>query len=714
MKTARPAHRNSKPGTFATRMVSDRILRRVYILFGLFILFSAAIVFRILSLQLNKSRWVQQEMEEQVFFKRLEADRGNILSAEGAILAASLPFYRIALDPTRIDTARVPNFQDSLYTLAVNLTTHFDAPEDRDTLLYISRIREAILKGDRHIYLTRKKLNFKELEMARQWPILSWGRYQGGFIVERLENERFYPMGDLARITLGRLSSDSSERRGIEHSFDTPLRGADGYFLAQKVVGDSYVPLTEYGQQMATDGYDVVTTLDLDMQDIVSAALKQGVQENQAQFGTAILIEVATGQVKAVANYPEAYNYAYAMQVEPGSTFKTVSAAALMEDGFVDVCDTIDTGNGTIRYGEQEISDSGIRLGKTEFQKVFAYSSNVGISKTVNEYYARTPECYMEHLKNFGFSDVMNTQLKGEPAPQMIRPEDPDWTVATLPSLSYGYSIRVTPMQMAAFYNGIANRGRLMRPYVVQEIRDDARVIERFGPEVINAQMCSPQTAVRVREMMKGVTEYGTAASAFRGLPFSVAGKTGTARKVEEGVGYVKKYRASFGGFFPADNPRFTLYIMLEEPIGSYISGGTVAAPIFRRIAEEIYRIDSDLARPPADKSGRPGSKPSLRTVHAPSAQEVFAALDIPSAAFPAGSQWVSGQSNGHQVNVAEYSVKEQTVPNLRGMTSRDAVYMLENMGVKVELRGTGRVRAQSLMPGHRIPPGSTVVLFLG
>ncbi|MEO1450723.1 MAG: penicillin-binding protein 2, partial [Bacteroidota bacterium] len=529
------------------KKVSKHILGRVYVLMGLFLIFGVAILLRILTLQVNGDRWAQREVDQQVFFKKQVADRGNILAEDGTILATSLPFYKIALDPTVIDTTAWLNFPDSLMVLAANLATHFGG-EEKDTLAYYHRVMDAMRRGDRHLYLTRQKINFKQLEMVKTWPILRWGRFEGGFIYDKFDNERFYPMGDLARVTLGKIIKDTVPIRGIEYSYNHALRGEDGYMLAQKVAGKSYVPLDQYGEELADDGYDVVTTLDVDMQDVVEKALARGVERHVAKFGTAILIEVETGKIKAIANYPESYNYAVATQIEPGSTFKTVSATAMLEDGLIELCDTIDTGDGTIMYDDKEVTDDGKVFGKTHFEYLFAKSSNVGISKAVNDRYKEDPKRYMDHLARFGLTQPVNTQLQGEPVPRIIRPEDKDWTIATLPSLSYGYSIQVTPLQMATFYNGLANNGKLVRPWVVKAVEDNGRNLEHYEPEVIRSQMCSKETAIKVRELMKSVAAYGTAAKAMKGLPFAVAGKTGTARKTKRGVGYIRKYRASFGG----------------------------------------------------------------------------------------------------------------------------------------------------------------------
>lgn len=697
--------------------VSTHILRRVYILFGFFVLVSGLIVLRILALQVSKGTWVQKQAEEEVFFRKVMADRGNILAEDGRILATSLPFYRVSMDPSIVDTTQWENFSDSLYQLSLNFARYVEAesPQDTtvDTLAVYRAVRQAMAKGDRHIFLSRKKLNFKEMERIQSWPILNRGRFGGGLSVEKFNNERYYPMEDLARITLGRIIDDTVAIRGIEYSFNRHLRGRDGYQLVRKVVGGSFVPMDRYGHDGAIDGYDVTTTLDVDMQEVVERALARGVERNYAKYGVAILVEVGTGKIKALANYPETYNHAIATSIEPGSTFKTASAAALIEDGIVTGDSLIDTGEGKIMYDDKEVTDNGHVWGEISFEKVFAHSSNVGVSKTVFEAYDSLPDRYMQHLRNFGFFNLANLQIQGEPQPRIITPGDDEWNIATLPSLSYGYSLRVTPLQMATFYNGLANYGRLMRPWLVKEVRNNSELIEQYGPEVINPQMCSRQTAERVHRLMRAVVEYGTADEAFQGMPFPVAGKTGTARKTKVGVGYIRKYRASFGGFFPADKPRFTLYVMVDEPDGGVSSGGSVAAPIFRDIAEQVYRMDQQLARPPQRPDGKPVEKPTVKGVYAQSAQVIFGELGIPRSEQPE-AEWLTGSSNGHQVNFDNLHPEPDRIPDLRGMTGRDALRLLESLGLDVTIQGTGRVRRQSLLPGYRYSPDSKITLFLG
>ncbi len=698
---------------------SPHILPRVYALFGFFLLVGLLLVIRMMVLQWNQDHWMAMEEEQRVFIKKVVADRGSILSEDGTILATSIPFYRLALDVTLIDSMKWENFSDSLLELSGRLAYLFDQPEN-DSLFEISRrayydkVMKAMDEKDRHIYLHLNKINFRQLEVVQTWPIVNRGRWESGFIVEPFLNERFYPFGELAKVTLGTLVDDTVGVRGLENSFQAHLRGRDGYLLAQRVIGGSYVPLDEYGRESSFDGLDIVTTLDLGMQEIVSRALEEGVRANDAKYGTAILMEVETGKIKALANYPETFNHAIATRIEPGSTFKLASAAALMEDLLIDICDTIDTGNGRVMYDDKEVTDNGHAYGRITLEEVIAHSSNVGISKAISDKYGREPKKFLEHLRKFGFYEPAMNGINGEPYPKIMNPDEKEWTIATLPSMSYGYSIGVTPIQMTAFYNGIANQGKLMRPWIVSEVRDNSRTIETFGPEMVNESMMTPQTAFLVRDMMMAVIRYGTATRQFRGLPFAVAGKTGTARKNVNGR-YVKEYRASFGGFFPADAPRYTLYIMVDEPHGNAASGGTVAAPIFRKISEQIYAMDREMATPPMlpdviDSTERwPEGLMNL-----PVARQIYPSLSMPEQVKSDSVAWVrlAEDSTGSKFWEPQ-SFADEKVPDVRGMSSRDALALLENLGLKVRLQGVGRVKRQSLSPGNRVKSGMAITLVL-
>ncbi|MEL6132871.1 MAG: penicillin-binding protein 2, partial [Bacteroidota bacterium] len=654
------------------KQVSEHILSRVYVLFGFFLLVGVAIVLRIFAIQWDYAHWDQKKIEEQIFFKKSVADRGNILASDGTILATSLPFYTIAMDPGILDTNSWESFEDSLYQLSLNFAIHFDPEEVRDTMRVFNIVMKGIETKDRHVFLSRQKFNFKELEMIRSWPILRWGRYQGGLIINKFNNERYYPMEDLAKITLGRIINDTVPIRGLEFSFNRDLRGEDGFLLAQKVVGQSYVPLNQYGEDPSIDGYDIVTTLDVDLQEITERALQKGVENNYAKHGVAILMEVQSGKIKAIANYPETFNHAVASRIEPGSTFKIASAAALLDDQFLTIDDTIATGDGTVMYDDKEITDNGKAYGDISFLQVIAKSSNVGMATMVDSFYKREPERFIQHIWNFGFQSAHFDQISGEPTPKILMPDEEEWTIATLPSLSYGYSLSVTPLQMATFYNGIANGGSLMRPWIVKEVRNNAQIVRAYGAETLNPQMVKSETIDNLKEMMRAVVTDGTAKNAFKKMPIKVAGKTGTVRKTKNGQ-YVRRYRASFGGFFPVDTPRYSLYIMIDDPDGGTSSGGRVAAPIFREIAEQIYKMDVQLTKPPKPTEGNEELLPPTPGVFTQNVKTVFDSLKIATTELP-GERWLRTEGEGQKVSLQPLDNEIGRVPDLKGMSARDAL----------------------------------------
>lgn len=697
--------------------VSNTILLRVYILFGGFILFAAIILLRILMLQVSSAKWDAIDKEERVIFKKLTADRGNILAENGTVLATSLPFYKIALDPMLLDTTKFVSFDDSLRVLSYNmfnLIGREEAAKDTtlgiDSMFYYRRVREAMRKKDRHIYLSKHNLNYKEFEKAKNWPILNRKRKDGGAMtVEKLQNKRFYPYGDMARATLGNVAADTTGVRGIEFSYNQDLRGKDGYFLAQKIAGGSYVPLQDYSDSDSEDGLDVMTTLDVDIQDIAERALMNGVISNNAKAGTAIVMEVATGKIKAIANYPETYNYAIANLIEPGSTFKLVSALAALEEHGIEPADSVDTGDGTFKIGDKTIKDS-YEHGKIPYESVFALSSNVGIAMVTMDIFKDKPQKFIDYIDKFGFTKPSNEQIKGEPKPNIPRPRAANWSGASLPSMSIGYSLQVTPLQMLSFYNAIANNGKYVRPYLVSQILNDSRIVQDFTPKPENKQIASFVNVKKVTSMMEAVMAYGTAKNVGK-TAFRIAGKTGTARKIVNGV-YMQKYLASFGGFFPAEKPVYTIYIMIDEPSAGDIYGADVAAPIFKEIAEKIYTMEQSVLGEMKKLTPEPITKPAPKIMRTETAKQIYENMGIETSQIPDTGEWVASQNGGHQISLKEYKANGR-VPDVRGMSARDAVNLLEEMGVNVHVSGIGKVESQSLAPGYSIGKGARITLYL-
>lgn len=695
--------------------VSDNILKRVYILMGAIVLFAVLILVKVGYIMFVQGEKWRTEMEESRLIERkIPATRGSILADDLTELAHSQPFYMLSIDPKLVDTTAYYNFRASLDTLCRKLDAHFENPT-YNYEYFFDRIMTGIREEDRHIYIHPKEVDYKDYEEMRTWPILRAKKNAGGLIGEERNNMRYYPYGDLARITLGVLDRDHDTipLKGLEYAFHKALRGEDRTVLMRKVAAGAYVPVDEYGDVDAHHGQKVVTTLNINIQEAAEHALKKAVKENEAKWGVAVVMEVGTGDLKAVANYPENINRAAARLVEPGSTFKLASAMMLLDDGYVHPGDTIDTGKGFEQFYDMTIRDH-IGLGKITFREAFEKSSNVAFARLINKHYKDRLDRYFSHLEKYGLMDKVGLQLAGEPEPDFHNPNEGDpWSGTTLPSMAIGYSERLTAIQLVTFYNAVANNGRVMQPRLVSEIREGSRVMEKYEPQTLRRQICSPQTLRWLREMMVGVVEKGTARS-IKGTDYPIAGKTGTAKKVIDGQ-YQNIYQASFAGYYPADKPKYTIYILIDEPSAGEIYGGSVAAPVFREIADQIYSLDLEMA--PTPESLAPEGEiavPVGPVLDHGNAAGFYEHLDIP---VPGGSEaqgaFIVPSRSGKGVEFTPMALKPGKVPSVKGMSAKDALALLEGLGLHVELFGHGRVSEQSMDPGENLVKGKTIVLRL-
>ncbi len=607
--------------------VSDKILLRVYALLGVTTLFGIIILVRVFMIQFGGEKdWMKRVEGERLVTRTVQAARGNILAEDGQVLATSQPFFRIAIDPSRIKTSEYENFDASLDSLAKNLSERFGGP-DQGPNFYKDKVTRAMADTVRYLFLTSRKVDFKEYSEMRTWPIFRNSRLKGGLIEEVIKNKRFYPLDSMARITLGLMKDDSIGIKGIEYAFENDLKGDDGQVLMRKIAGNLEVPEEDFSSLEAEDGADVVTTLDVDMQDIVETTLARTVRTHNANYGVAVLMEVETGEIKAMANYPENYNYAIAQRNEPGSTFKLATAIAALEAGVVKPTDSFYTGNGTKMFYGEEMKDH-VALGTITFQEAFSHSSNVAMATVIDENFKSQPEKFIAKLEEMGLSKPVNSQIPGEPEPIFIRPNDRLWNSTTLPWMAIGYNLKLTPLQTVTFYNAIANDGRMVAPFLVKEVRRGGKAVRQFETEVLNKRICSQSTVKSVQAMMDSVGTSGTAGPTFRGSKLKMAGKTGTTLKVE-GASYQKKYQASFCGYFPADKPKYTLFILVDEPKGGDYYGSSVAAPAFREIAEQIWAMDPDFARTFAVLANDSVRRPVTRKVNQENAEAVYSSLQI-------------------------------------------------------------------------------------
>lgn len=698
--------------------MKGEIVWRIGMVYILMMLVAALIVGKALHVQMwEGEKWRGKSGSVRVKDFEVAPNRGDICACDGRKLASSVPYYEL-----RFDAAVVKNeiFQDKADSLAGCLSRFFG---DESPAYYRKRLGMAKSQRRRYYLLNRRKVSYNELKKIRQFPIFRLGKNRGG-LIEVMTSTRLQPHVNLASRTIGYLNEaeDGSfeGRVGIEGAFENELKGVPGRSVKQMMSG-TWVPVTV---EEPEDGNDVITTIDVDYQDIVQHALLRQLEKFEADKGTAVLMEVKTGDIKAIANltrtsegnYREDMNYAIGDAGEPGSVIKAATMIALLEDGHVEPEDTVDLG-GTGRYYfyKNYLSDSDNKKpGKITVQHVFEISSN-GIAKIVYDHYKDHPERFVNRLCGMDLDKKLGVKLKGEGEPYIKHPGDKDWTGITLPWMSIGYELKITPLQVLAFYNAIANDGQRMRPRFVREIRNRGEVVAYFEPEEIGGRICSRSTLKKMREMLEGVVENGTARN-IRTDKYRIAGKTGTARIATGTKGYgIRKYRASFVGFFPADKPLYSCIVVVDNPsLSKGFYAAQVSSPVFREIADKVYSIaymQYGEQRVNAEKT-LPVSKNGLKTDFLNIFDELD--LELEGKEDVEDNDWVI-TSSGESENVVlkPRRINNSLVPNVKGMGLRDALFVLENAGLKVKVTGAGMVQKQSLTPGSEVKEGSWVEIEL-
>ena len=544
-----------------------------------------------------------------------------------------------------------------------------------------------------------------------KWPIFRKGRMEGGVIFEKID-KRYRPFKNLAGRTVGFLNEDQYGA-GLEYSFNEYLKGENGEALFQKIIGGSWKPLHAADDIKPTDGYDIVTTLDINIQDVAESALLRQLMNKDAAFGSVIVMEVATGHIKAIANleknkksygYGEYYNYAVGEQglTEPGSTFKLLSMMALLEEGKINLNDSIDTGNGIYKFYDRYMRDAkNGGYGMLTVRDAFEKSSNVGISKLVDEHFGHQPQRFIDYIENVRLNQPLGFQLKGEGLPYFKRPSDKNWYGTTLPWMSIGYELKITPLQTLSFYNAVANGGDLVKPMIVQQISKGNTIERKYKTETLKRNIASNKTIKQLQELLQGVVDNGTARN-IATETYAIAGKTGTAQKLENGR-YIQKYYTSFVGYFPANQPKYSAIVVIDSPKGFNAYGGDVCAPVFKEIANKIYAQDMNLQLKKNQKNRvqkvNNGEFPYIRAGKAEELQMICNSMGI-SNHYAGNETWVQSSISNKSIEWVSNAVDKPVVPDVTGMTLRDALYILENKGLRVEFSGSGRVSSQSLSKG--------------
>ncbi|MGI4761117.1 MAG: penicillin-binding protein [Janthinobacterium lividum] len=702
--------------------VKKSIVTRVRLAFLGVTLFSGAVAWKISHIQYQEgAKWRALEQERRISYQPVPATRGNIYSDNESIMATSLPFYRVAWDPAVVNDQV---FKDNVDSLAWHLAHFF---QDRSVGEYSRKLQDARKDGARYIRLNSRQINFQEKKELASWPIFRAKR-KGGVIFEKVD-KRFRPFGGLAQRTVGFVNEDKNGA-GLEFTFQQKLAGRPGEALFERVPG-GFKPVYDGTEIKPQPGYDVKTTLDINLQDGAEDALYKALVANDAKYGCVILMEVKTGEIKAVANlgkaedgtYKEDYNYAFADQgrTEPGSTFKLASMAAVFEaDPTLQLDDKVDTGPGRMLIGGAVKTDSHAN-GRITVQQVFEKSSNIGVARLVQEHFSDNPSRYTDYLKKFGLDKPLGFQMNGEALPYVKDPRDPSWSRTSLSTMAIGYELKLAPLQTLAFYNAVANGGVKVAPMIVREIKQADQVVEHFETQVLNPKICSDATLRKLHAMLEGVVLEGTAKS-IRPKDYSIAGKTGTAWKFKGGR-YTRTYSTSFCGFFPADKPKYSCIVVIDSPSKGRIYGGDVAAPVFRDVADRCMARDQASQRPMLARV--PARRTPVPLVRAGLQQEIALVCDrigLPGQTHATGGEeWVRATAAVDTAFVARtVSLRPDAsvahpgrMPDVRGLTLRDALFLLENRGLKVQASGTGRVREQSVAPGEFAKRGLVVGLVL-
>ena len=652
-----------------------------------FTLFLVAIVLRVVNLQyIQGEKYRALATELTIKQDTIYANKGNVYAADGNLLATSMSKFTIRMDVVAVD-------KNTFDKEVGNLSKALSKMLGKSTNYYERKLRNAQRVKNRYLLIARN-IGYNDYLKMKTFPIFKLGVYRGGFIAEH-KTVRAHPIGKIAERTIG--YDDFRGEAGIEGAFADFMQGTNGLRWKQKIAKNQWKPISDVNEKEPIDGFDVITTIDVNIQDITHHALLRQLENFEADHGCAVVMETATGEIKAISNlgrtskgkYYEKRNYAVWESHEPGSTFKLASLMAALDDQVIDTSTVVDTEKGKIYIHNRKVEDSRRGgYGEISAARVFEVSSNVGIVKLIQKHYDNQPEKFIQKLEKYGFTKPVGFQIKGEGLPKIPTPKDKSWSKISLEWMSWGYGVSVTPMQTLMFYNAVANNGVMVKPRFVKALKKQEVTTQVFDTEIVHPKIASQETLDKVKKVMENVVVKGTADNIYS-TNFSMAGKTGTAKKFIRRVknaqgewkgGYysTERYVASFAGFFPAENPKYSCIVVIHDPNkkkGYY--GATVAAPVFKEIAQKIYTttpvnnqfVNDDLA---------------LKTIG-----KAYDSFD--------------------KTLVKPY----KSVPNVIGMNGMDAVNLLENIGLKVQVTGVGKVNYQSLAKGQELQKGTTITLKL-
>lgn len=664
--------------------VEDKnISYRIYLVAFAIFLMAIAIAVKLTNIQ-----WVEGDYYRKLAKERtvrnfvIPANKGNIYSADGSLLATSIPNYEIRFDAV---APKSEAFEKNVKPLSDSLSALFG----KSSSFYLNEFRKARANKNRY-FLVARDLSYTDYMKIKSFPLFKMGPYKGGIIVEQ-ETVRKHPIGKIAERTIGyerKNPNGTPDGKGIEWAYRKYLNGKDGKVLKQKIAKGQWKPIRDVNEVDPQDGYDVISTIDVFIQDIAHHALLKQLTDYEADHGCVVVMETKTGQIKAISNlgraadgsYYETTNYAVTESHEPGSTYKLVDLMILLEDKKVDTSAVFDTHGGVIKYSGKSVRDSHEGgYGKISLARGFEVSSNTVMVQAVYNNYKNNPSQFVNHVNSFGLNKTLGLPIKGEGKPFVPQPSDKNWSNISLPWMAFGYGVSITPLQTLTFYNAVANNGVMVKPQFVSEIKEWNRTIKKYDTEVMNPKICSKETILKLHAVLENVVKKGTGSKLYS-KDFSMAGKTGTAAvNYSKNGGSEKYYASSFVGYFPADKPKYSCIVVVHKPntANNNYYGADVAGPVFKRIAQKIF-------------------------TDAPSTNEI---KNI--------NRRIPKQENNYDTYFTKSQKKQSSVPNVKGMSGMDAVALFGNLGVKVKIIGIGKVKKQSIQAGESLDKNATIILEL-
>jgi cell division protein FtsI (penicillin-binding protein 3) len=697
--------------------IRTKILIRVYLAFGLILLFAGTVIVQLYRIQfVQGKKWKALSSSLLTQYKTVEAARGNIFSADMSLLATSVPEYELHMDMLAGGIADDRVFDQKVDSLATELSNLFG---DKSAREYERKLRDA-RKADARYELIRRKVSFQQLKKVREFPIFNLGKIKGGLIVVE-QNRRILPFHTLAARTIGYKNENVKNAVGLEGAYAGYINGESGKRLMQRIAGGAWMPVNNGEEEIeAKDGADIISTIDVNYQDVAEDALKKQLIKTQADHGCVVLMEVATGEIKAISNftktksgeYREVYNYAISEAAEPGSTFKLATYMTAFEHNKIDTNSMVDANKGKYKIPNgPDITDAELGRGVMTAKQAFEESSNVAAARFIYDNYINNPSQFIDQIYSYHLNEKLGLQIQGEGTPVIKTTKSRTWNkYYTLPEMAYGYEIKMTPLQMLAFYNSVANDGKMIAPIFVKEIRRLGNTIEQFKARTISDKICSATTLKKVKSLLEGVVTEGTGKNIIKNSLYTVAGKTGTAQIAnrDSGYGAKKTYQASFCGYFPANHPKYAMIVVINHPtVGSYLAA-LVAGPVFREIADRVYSSDMDINQTKPLMYVNNVKAPQVKRGNWQAINTVSNKLGV-KVGTPSNKD-MEVEPDSVVNNADGVKPKKLKVPTVKGMGLSDALYVLGNAGYKVEAHGSGTVFRQMVNNEHI---GSKVIIEL-